>query len=284
MRDMFFNMNQEVMLELKGKFKYGKGQSKIDITDFILLRRIGDFILSSKTVSVIKDNEIYHWVHYDTIQESLPVVFNTKKTLTSRVEKLKKLGLLINKKHTVKKSETTEDGFNKAGTYSIIQLSKDVRKLFDEPIKVKINESIPKVEYKGIPKVEYKGIPKVEYKGIPKVEYKGSPKVEYNKEPQESNPKKENPSLGNFEISNEEEQEIKHQFEKTKKLITVSSLFSMINPSFVFLNKKLIPLAKEVGSQQVINALKEIYLEARTDKIKDLEALIKSKIKNKKSA
>ncbi len=89
---------------------------------------------------------------------------------------------------------------------------------------------------------------------------------------------------GNLGISNEEEQEIKHQFEKTKKLITVSSLFSMSNPSVLFLNNKLIPLAKEIGSQQVINALKEIYLESRTDKIKDLEALIKSKIKNKKSA
>ena len=178
MRDMFFNMNQAKMLEISSKFIDGRGRSKIDLTDFILLRRLGDFILSSKTTAVIKGNQVFHWVHYETIQESLPIVFPTKLAIRKRVDKLKKLGLIINKKHNVKKSDTDVEGFSTAGTYSIIQLSKDIRQLFDEPIKVKIDQ----------------GFDPLGNKECHPLGNKGCYSLGDNKEPQERNPKKEKSS------------------------------------------------------------------------------------------
>lgn len=197
MRDMFFNMNQFNMIQLQQEHLDGKGKSKIEISDFILLRRLGDFMLSSETVTVIFDNQIYHWMNYGTIQESLPVVFPSIRSLKKRVEKMKNLGLIINKSHKVRKEDVLISGFDRPGTVSVIQLSKSVRKLFDEPIKIETdNEGFPHEGVKGSTHEGVKGCP---HKGV-----KGWPHKGVNKEPQEKNSKKGNPSSINEPPAREE--------------------------------------------------------------------------------
>ncbi len=272
MRDMFFNMNQNNMIKLKARFTNDKGRSEISIEDFILLRRIGDFILSSETVAVIKENEIFHWVNYGTIQESLPIVFPNLKSVKSRIEKLKKLGLLINKAHVVKKSDVSEDSFKTAGKFSVIQLSKEVRQLFDEPIKTKANDSKPAEGGKGKPAEGGEGKPA--RGGYPKPARGGY------KEPQEKNPKKRNPSLGcEASLSEKDKKEIYNELkENTMKLQPVSKAISKYDHSTVFHVKILVPLAEKHGKQAIINVLKDIKTDNNSNVIKDLEGLIKSKL------
>ena len=134
MRDTYLGLNQKNVLILKDKFLDGKGESQIKTEDLILIRRLQDFIASSKTVQVIVDNNIYSWVHYEIIQEDLPMIFPSVVSIKKRIEKLRKLGLIINKAHKVNKemlAKDDEDGFDKPGVYSVIKLSKQCRKLFD---------------------------------------------------------------------------------------------------------------------------------------------------------
>ncbi|MGB6128843.1 MAG: hypothetical protein WBG30_08845 [Psychrilyobacter sp.] len=259
MRDMFLNMNQANMIEIQNNNLDGKGKSKLNLEDFVLLRRIGDFILSSKTISIIQDNKIYHWVNYGTIQNSLPVVFPSTVSLKKRIEKLKKLGLIINKKYNVKKSDISEDGFKNAGTYSVIQLSKEVRQLFDEPIKIEACEGS---HHNGVKGSHHNGV---------------------NKEPQEKNSKKENPSLGIcVSLSKEQEKELQHDLNKelqeTRKLNPVSKAVSKAGGSALVVGSILVPLARQYGKQAVINILKDIKTEGNNNPIRNFEALIKSRI------
>lgn len=267
MRDMFLNMNQAKMLEIQNNNLDGRGKSKLNLEDFVLLRRIGDFILSSKTIAVIKENKIYHWINYGTIQESLPVVFPSIKSLKKRIEKLKSLGLIINKKYNVKKSEASEDGFKNAGTFSVIQLSKEVRQLFDEPIKINVEEGCTHNGAKGCT-----------HNGVKGCTHNGA-----NKEPQEKNPKKVTPSLGIcVSLSKDQEKELQcdlqKQLKETMKLTPVSKAVAKIGLSPMVTASILVPLAKQHGKQAIINILKDIKAEGNINPIKDFEAIIKSRI------
>ncbi|MEG2347304.1 MAG: hypothetical protein RSB50_06440, partial [Cetobacterium sp.] len=132
MRDTFLGLNQRRVLELKQRYLDGKGESFIKTEDLILIRRIQDFMNSSKSIQVVFENDIYSWVHYETVQEDLPMIFPSVVSLKKRVEKLKKLGLLINKDYTVTKSNALiGNGFKNPGKYSVIRLSKDCKMIFD---------------------------------------------------------------------------------------------------------------------------------------------------------
>lgn len=176
MRDYFFNINQKEAVIIQQKYLDGKGKSKINIEDFVLIRRIGDFILSSKTINVILENEIYHWINYKTVQEDLPLIFPSMKSLKKRVEKLKKIGILTNKKLSVKKEDYKKLGFKLPGNYSVIQFPREIRKLFDI---IENNDSKPHEGVKGKP---HEGVKACTLEGV-------------NKEYLESNTKKKNNNI-----------------------------------------------------------------------------------------
>uniref|UniRef100_UPI003019D978 hypothetical protein n=1 Tax=Psychrilyobacter sp. TaxID=2586924 RepID=UPI003019D978 len=62
MKDNIFQIRQDIALEMKEKYK-------LNIEDFILIRKIGDFSLSADTIEIIKDEKVYHWISYDAIQK-----------------------------------------------------------------------------------------------------------------------------------------------------------------------------------------------------------------------
>ena len=126
MRDLFFNINQAEAIKMMEKYK------NISLEDLILLRKVADFTLSSKTLCVIMDNIPYYWVDYSSIQEDLPLVFQSVRSIKERLKKLKDIGLLTNKAYRAKKDD---EFFSEAGTYSVITLSQECKKLFDTPKK-----------------------------------------------------------------------------------------------------------------------------------------------------
>lgn len=172
MRDSYLGLNQEKVIELQKKFIDGKGKSRIEIEDLILLRRIGDFVLSSKSFTVVIDKQVCHWVKYESIQEDLPMVFPSIKSLKNRVEKLKNIGIISNKIYRVTKELCSEESFKTPGTYSVIFLSEEAKKLFDNP-----NDKI-------------QGLPGDRVRGYTDKEVKGQPDDRVNKEYQETNTKK----------------------------------------------------------------------------------------------
>ena len=124
MRDLFFNINQAEALKLMGKYK------NLSLEDLILLRKIADFTLSSKTLCVIIEDTPYFWVDYSSIQEDLPIIFQSVRGIKERMKKLKDIGLLTNKAYRAKKEDKF---FTEAGTYSVITLSQECKKIFDTP-------------------------------------------------------------------------------------------------------------------------------------------------------
>ncbi|MGL4976653.1 MAG: hypothetical protein ACRC5G_01395 [Cetobacterium sp.] len=201
MRDTYLGLNQKNVLILKDKFLDGKGESQIKTEDLILIRRLQDFIASSKTVQVIVENNIYSWVHYEIIQEDLPMIFPSVKSLKKRVDKLRELGLIVNKAYRVNKemlAKDDEDGFDKPGVYSVIKLSKDCRKIFDfsnmenvktQEIVLEQNKGFPHEGVKGFPHEGVKGFPHEGVKGFPHEGVKPYPLKGVNKEYQEINTK-----------------------------------------------------------------------------------------------
>lgn len=196
MRDTYLGLNQKNVLILKDKFLDGKGESQIKTEDLILIRRLQDFIASSKTVQVIVDNNIYSWVHYEIIQEDLPMIFPSVVSIKKRIEKLRKLGLIINKAHKVNKemlAKDDEDGFDKPGVYSVIKLSKQCRKLFDfsNMEKVETVEIAPEEQegfyHEGVKGLDHNGVMGQHHEGVKGYHHNG-----VNKEYHEINTKKEN--------------------------------------------------------------------------------------------
>lgn len=124
MRDLFFNINQAEALKLMGKYK------NLSLEDLILLRKIADFTLSSKTLCIIIEDTPYFWVDYSSIQEDLPLIFQSVRGIKERMKKLKDIGLLTNKAYRAKKEDKF---FTEAGTYSVITLSQECKKIFDTP-------------------------------------------------------------------------------------------------------------------------------------------------------
>ena len=124
MRDLFFNINQAEALKLMGKYK------NLSLEDLILLRKIADFTLSSKTLCIIIEDTPYFWVDYSSIQEDLPIIFQSVRGIKERMKKLKDIGLLTNKAYRAKKEDKF---FTEAGTYSVITLSQECKKIFDTP-------------------------------------------------------------------------------------------------------------------------------------------------------
>lgn len=225
MRDTYLGLNQKNVLILKDKFLDGKGESQIKTEDLILIRRLQDFIASSKTVQVIVDNNIYSWVHYEIIQEDLPMIFPSVVSVKKRVEKLRKLGLIINKAHKVNKemlAKDDEDGFDKPGVYSVIKLSKQCRKLFDfsNMEKVETVEITPEEQegfyHEGVKGLDHNGVMGQHHEGVKGYHHNG-----VNKEYQEINTKKENTTTTNYkepEIVIEPEKNSSSVSEEIKKL------------------------------------------------------------------
>ncbi|UUV16987.1 hypothetical protein NRK67_03500 [Fusobacteria bacterium ZRK30] len=124
MRDTIFNMRQDIALEMKEKHK-------LNIEDFILIRKIGDFSLSDDTIEIIKDGKVYHWISYDAIQKDFPLLYPTVEAIKKRVHRMTKKGLLVSKAHIVKRGDLNKSEFNTPGTFSILRLEKEAKKLFN---------------------------------------------------------------------------------------------------------------------------------------------------------
>lgn len=124
MRDTIFNMRQDIALEMKEKHK-------LNIEDFILIRKIGDFSLSDETIEIIKDGKVYHWISYDAIQKDFPLLYPTVEAIKKRIHRMAKKGLLVSKAHVVKKGDLNKSEFNTPGIFSILRLEKEAKKLFN---------------------------------------------------------------------------------------------------------------------------------------------------------
>ncbi|MGL5713159.1 MAG: hypothetical protein ACRCX2_09080 [Paraclostridium sp.] len=254
MRDTYLGLNQKNVLILKNKYVDKKGESLIKTEDLILIRRIQDFIASSKTIQVIVGKEIYSWVKYDVIQDDLPMIFPSVKSLKKRIERLSDIGLIINKAYAVSKSmildSESEDGFENAGTYSVIKLSKECRTMFDFSNMVNPIENTDFVE----------GFPLEGGKGQPLEGGKGQPLEGGNKEYQEKNTIKRIPrtckeelvpfenffkeNMGiNFTATNQ-----KHVLSLLKKLKTEEAVKSFLydNYKMAVANKEKDPSVKTV--------------------------------------
>ncbi|WP_028856986.1 hypothetical protein [Psychrilyobacter atlanticus] len=127
MRDTIFNMRQDIALEMKEKHK-------LNIEDFILIRKIGDFSLSDDTIEIIKDGKAYHWISYETIQKDFPLLYPTVEAIKKRVHRMTKKGLLVSKAHIVKRGDLNKSEFNTPGTFSILRLEKEAKKLFNSKV------------------------------------------------------------------------------------------------------------------------------------------------------
>ncbi|MGL4402446.1 MAG: hypothetical protein ACRCTS_01715 [Fusobacteriaceae bacterium] len=174
MRDTYLGLNQANVVELQQKYIDGKGKSRIEIEDLILLRRIGDFIFTSKGVSVVIDTEVYHWINYGEVQKDLPMIFSSMKSLKKRIEKLKTIGLIINKAHRVTKEICSEGGFDTPGSYSVIKFSEEVKNIFEMPKKnAKEIEELSHEGVKGKPYDRVKGKPHDGVRGYPLEGVKG---------------------------------------------------------------------------------------------------------------
>jgi hypothetical protein len=79
---------------------------------------------------VIIEDTPYFWVDYSSIQEDLPIIFQSVRGIKERMKKLKDIGLLTNKAYRAKKEDKF---FTEAGTYSVITLSQECKKIFDTP-------------------------------------------------------------------------------------------------------------------------------------------------------
>ncbi|MGL5904805.1 MAG: hypothetical protein ACRCZO_19125 [Cetobacterium sp.] len=215
MRDTFLGLNQKKVLELKQKYLDGKGESIIKTEDLILIRRIQDFIASSKTVQVVIDREVYSWVKYDVIQEDLPMIFPSLKSFKKRVDRLSNIGLITNKAFRVSKediSKANEDYFENAGTYSVLRLSRECRTMFDftntNSSETKNKAPYPQEGVKGYPQEGVKGYPQEGVKGYPQEGVKGYPQEGVNKEYHDYNTKKEIPKIDTKEESINQESDI----------------------------------------------------------------------------
>lgn len=127
MRDTIFNMRQDIALEMKEKHK-------LNIEDFILIRKIGDFSLSDDTIEIIKDGKVYHWISYEAIQKDFPLLYPTVEAIKKRVHRMTKKGLLVSKAHIVKRGDLNKSEFNTPGTFSILRLEKEAKKLFNSKV------------------------------------------------------------------------------------------------------------------------------------------------------
>ncbi len=81
------------------------------------------------------------------------------------------------------------------------------------------------------------------------------------------------------------EQELRKELKETMKLIPVSKAVSKYGkeknvpvPSLAFTNIVLVPLAIKHGKQCIVNILKDIKAEAKDLHIRDIEALVKSRV------
>jgi len=127
MKDTIFQIRQDIALEMKEKYK-------LNIEDFILIRKIGDFSLSADTIEIIKDEKVYHWISYDAIQKDFPLLYPTVEAIKKRIHRMTKKGLLESKAHIVKKEDLEKSEFNTPGTFSILRLEKETRKLFNSKV------------------------------------------------------------------------------------------------------------------------------------------------------
>ena len=134
MRDTIFNMRQDIALEMKEKHK-------LNIEDFILIRKIGDFSLSDETIEIIRDGKAYHWISYETIQKDFPLLYPTVEAIKKRVHRMTKKGLLVSKAHIVKKGDLNKSEFNTPGTFSILRLEKEAKKLFNSKVVLPLGQN-----------------------------------------------------------------------------------------------------------------------------------------------
>ena len=122
MKNSIFQINQSEALKFKEKHK-------LNLEDFILLRKIHDYSISQKSIKVSEKGIIYTWINYEAIQKEFPLIFVSVTAIKKRVYNLSQKGILNNKVHVVKKTEIGNH-FKTYGVFSIIFLEPFVNKLF----------------------------------------------------------------------------------------------------------------------------------------------------------
>ncbi|MGB6128616.1 MAG: hypothetical protein WBG30_07695 [Psychrilyobacter sp.] len=265
MREKFLSMNTKKWVDLKKKYK-------LTVEDFIIIRRINDFMGGSKSITYSKGQDVYSWVHYETIQEDMSFIFDNVDQIKNRLKKITKHGLIERLNHKVSKKnlEKGETNFNKVGSFSLIKFSKELKELFDLDVDI---DNTDQNDHEG------KKYPKGSGRKYPKGEGRKYPNKEY----LESNTKKEIPSLGVcVSLSKDQEKELQcdlqKQLKETMKLIPVSKAVAKIGLSPMVTASILVPLAKQHGKQAIINILKDIKAEGNINPIKDFKAIIISRI------
>jgi hypothetical protein len=79
----------------------------IDNDDLLLLRWLVDFSATGEMKNVVIENQIYYWVHYDSICKELPIISHKKDTIYRRIKQMVDKNILC--------QYTQRD---KSGTYS----------------------------------------------------------------------------------------------------------------------------------------------------------------------
>lgn len=94
---------------------------ELDMKDMAILRYFVDFRETGKMKAEIVDNKTYYWVKYESIMEEMPFLDLKKKTIMTRMLKLRDLGILT---HYTKK--------NSSGTYSFFGLGQKYFELISD--------------------------------------------------------------------------------------------------------------------------------------------------------
>lgn len=116
---------------------------KLDMKDMVILRYFVDFRDTGRMKSEVIEGKTYYWVNYNTMVEEMPFLELGKRSIMSRMLKLRDLGIL---NHYTKKEGGTFSFFSLGPKY--IELISDTKEneLQENSIKEKINGVLSNAE------------------------------------------------------------------------------------------------------------------------------------------